>query len=148
MASFALFFAAYLLFAGQVSAVELGAAAVCGLLASIWSALVARTAPAHFGFAPGMFMALLRGLGQIPSGSSRVVLAAVRAAGRDDVSVVQRPFFRGAADAPGDRTRRAIGICARSIAPDSIVLRIDPDRDDMLVHVMGEDAPENPRWPI
>ncbi len=51
------------------------------------------------------------------------------------------PFVHGADGDPEDGARRAMATAGVSVAPNTYVIGIDPDRDEMLVHQLVPDVP-------
>lgn len=142
--------AAYVLFAGQFGAEELATAVICGLVAGLWSAALRRVASVRLRFERGAIGAAGRALAGVPMAATKVAARLVRAsivgaAGE----VVTQPFFHGRRDDHRDAGRRAVAILARSLAPDSFVLRAPEQQDEIVIHTLVETAGgEDARWAI
>ena len=55
------------------------------------------------------------------------------------------PFHHGRTGDPRARARRALAVLGVSVPPNSFVLGIDEDRDEMLVHQLVDDERSIPR---
>ncbi|MGH6876013.1 MAG: hypothetical protein ACREHV_01410 [Rhizomicrobium sp.] len=154
MASFvfiwAVLAAGYLLFAGHATAEEATAAALCGLIAALWSLVIRRVAPQHFRFHGTSAAASLAAAAKLPAAAVRVALALLRAtaSGRGGW-ISSEPFSFGRETAPADIARRAVVVLARSLAPDNYVVRAPKGRDELVVHFLVPSShSRDPRWPV
>jgi hypothetical protein len=50
------------------------------------------------------------------------------------------PFRYGSSDDPEDAARRALLVAGLSVTPNSVVVGVDADRDEVLVHQLVPDA--------
>ena len=142
--------AIYLLLAGQVSGDEIVAGAVCAAAAVIWWVGTHRASDHRFAFDAGSWAAVGRACRNLPWAVLSVGAVLLRALVRPEAGEVAHWFFaHGRRTDPGDGGRRAIGVLAASLAPDSFVLRTPAERDEIVVHTLvpGE-PPKDPRWPI
>jgi hypothetical protein len=142
------FAGAYLLLAGQVSAGEAGAAVICAALASASLAAIAHISPRRFAFEAKAVTTLARAFASLPKAFIRVGmrLAATLAdptPGRTSTAA----FVRGRRETPADATRRAVSVLALSLGPDSFVVRVRPDRDEIDVHAFVDKSLGDARWP-
>ncbi|MGY2052228.1 hypothetical protein [Methylobacterium sp. JK268] len=140
--------AAYLLFAGTLGATEIGASLVCGALGALWSH---QTGTRGLGpIRPPVSAALGRfghALAGLPGETAAVARALARAARRGDLRgrVVPGPAaavsrFSLADPAAAAAGERAVGTVAASLAPRTFVLRLDPTRDAVTLHVLDPEA--------
>lgn len=140
--------------AGQLSPDELTAAALCGLTAAFWSAALNYSAPIHFRFPRGTLAAVLRAAGGLFGGTVRVAIALGRVmvwktASPQLAETIREPFTHGRRLNPADAGRRATAIMARSLAPNSFVIRIPTCRAKAKVHnLLGSSLKKNSLWLI
>jgi hypothetical protein len=142
-------FALYLLFAGQVSASEAGTGLVLAVAATIWAWLIRRCSDRTFEGGPEHLRVWGRALGGLPGATWRTGLALGRAAlaGGSPGLALRHPFRYGPVEDGRDRARRASAVLAASLAPDSFVIRLERERDEVLVHTLERRAGEpDPRW--
>ncbi len=142
----------YLVLAGQVSTSEVIAGVLTGLVAALLSVAVRMDAGRQFRFRGVPWTVLLgRPALALASDTARVGMALVRAVLRGpDVhgAVVRQPFARGGADAQ-DAARRGLVTLGVSLTPNSYVLRILDERDEMRLHRLAERKPSPDRaWPL
>lgn len=142
--------ATYLLFAGSVSADEVVAGALCAASAVLWWVATRRTSAHTFAFGPGCWAAAWRALRGLPGATLSVATMVLRTRAGGQVGEVTSCFFdNGRRTDPSDGGRRAIGVLAASLAPDSFVLRTPVERDEIIIHaVVAREPPKDPRWPI
>lgn len=145
----------YVLLAGQFSPDELGAAVLCGLIAALWSASLNGAASVHFRFERGTLAAAIRAIAGLPAATIRVAVAFVRVlvtrriAATWFADTTREPFIHGHRLNPTDAGRRATAILARSLAPDSFIVRTPEGREEMEVHnLSGAPAKKSARWAI
>lgn len=145
----------YVLFAGQFSPDELGAAALCGLCAAFWSSSLNRAAFIQFRFERGTLAAAIRAIAGLPAATVRVAVALFRVlvtrktAKTWFAQTVGEPFIHGLRLNPADAGRRATAILARSLAPDSFIVRTPEGREEIEVHnLLGAPAMKSARWAI
>jgi hypothetical protein len=143
----------YLLLAGEFSPDELGAAVLSGLIAAIWSASLKRAACIRFRFNRASLAAVRCAIAGLTAATVRVaaalcgLLVARKMAAPRLGQIVQEPFVHGRRLNPVDTGRRAIAVLARSLAPDSFVIRTQEGREEMDLHnVLGASATKNTRW--
>ena len=143
-------FASYLVFAGQASTDELVAGAICAAAASLWWAVTRRASAHRFAFDQGCWAAAGRAWLKLPRATLSVAQVLLRALGRPQAGAVDRRFYaHGRRADPAECGRRAVGVLAASLAPDSFVLRTPADREEIVVHGLTRGEPTNdPRWPI
>ncbi len=142
----------YLVLAGQVSASEVVAGVVTGLVAALLSVAVRRDAGRQFRFRAVPWLVLLgRPALALVHDTARVGMALARAVLRgQDVhgAVVRQAFARGGADAQ-DAARRGLVTLGVSLTPNSYVLRILDERDEVRLHRLAERKPSPSReWPL
>lgn len=145
----------YVLFSGQFSADELLAAGLWGLIAAAWSASLRRAATLQFRFEQGAAAAAGRAVAGLPRATAGTGLVLARAltgvANASDApgEVILEAFPPGHRHCPADAGRRAIAILARSLGPDSFVMRIPEEREEVDVHqLVKTSAVEDARWAI
>ncbi len=149
LAGWAILAAAYLLFAGQFSGDEFAMSVLGGLAASLWAVALGRTAVQRFRFERGAGDATGRALAGVPGATAGVALALLKAAAAGGGGEVRsQAFTYGRVAEPQDAGRRAVAVLARSLAPDSFVLRAHEGEDRLELHVMGDTAAEDPRWAV
>ena len=144
-------FAAYLLFAGQVSLDEVVAGSLCAAMAVLWWEATRRVSTHSFAFEAASWAAVGRACRSLPGATLSVALALLRSVvSRDGGEVAHWFFAHGQRTAPLDSGRRAVGVLAASLTPDSFVLRTPVMRDEIVVHALprGGEPPVDPRWPI
>ena len=138
---------AYILFAGQFSGDELVAAVACGCVASLWSASLRRSARRGFRFERGACGAALRACAGVPGAAGKVgvklLQATISAAGGE---LKREAFIHGHPADPAAAGRRAVAVLARSLAPDSFVVRTSEGEDAMVVHALVKAPAGEPRW--
>lgn len=144
-------FGVYLLLAGKTTGAELVVGAALALIATVALTRVRLKSGARF----ETKLAWLRPLAPVPwrmVSESFLVLGAncarpFRARGSGRFS--EREFSPGN-NHPPSRTRRALVTAAVSLAPNSIVLKIDREAHRLLVHelVPTKDVPRDPEWPL
>lgn len=141
-------FIGYLLFAGEFSAHELAVAAVLACGATLWSLVIRHCASRRFAFSWRYAFVWLRAIGSAVPATLRVsgVLARVAMLGGAPGSAESVTFLRGAEDDPRDRARRANAVLTASLAPDSFVVRAQPQHDDALIHTILPPRPRDARW--
>lgn len=145
----------YVLLAGQFSPDELGAAALCGLFAALWSASLGRAASVHFRFERGNLAAAIRAIAGLPAATVWVAAAFVRVLVTRKIAekwfarTMREPFIHGLRLNPTDAGRRATAILARSLAPDSFIVRTPEGREEIEVHnLLGAPSKKSARWAI
>ncbi len=129
----------YWLLVDTTSSPELIAGAVAALIAAVaYSA--AHLEPTESATAPANWPAVVvRELAKVPSGIVVVCAEVLRqaVAPRKPRGVLEEePFFAGRGR-PHDLGRRALAEAARSFAPNTIVIGVDPDHDRLLIHRLG-----------
>lgn len=145
----------YVLLAGQFSPEELGAAVLCGLFAALWSASLNRAASIHFRFERGTLAAAIHAIAGLPAATVRVAAAFVRVLVTRKIAAtwfaqtMREPFIHGHRLNSTDAGRRATAILARSLAPDSFIVRIPEGREEIDVHnLLGTPSGKSARWAI
>ena len=150
LCAWACLLAFYLIMAGQLSLDEVGAGAVCAAAGVLWWSITRRASARTFSFDFESCTATGRACRNLPHGTFAVAAALLRTI-RDGKggAVATGLFAHGQKVDPADSGRRAVGVIAASLAPDSFVLRTPSARDEIVVHTFppGE-PPKNPRWPI
>jgi hypothetical protein len=132
--------AIYALFAGAFRFHELAAMASGGLVFALWSASLRRTAAIRFRFQRENLAVAARAVGALPLATARVSLRLAQAvvgsgpASRCPGKSLSEPLARGRHYDPVDAARRATTVLARSLGPDSFVLRLPRRRDEIEVH--------------
>ena len=137
----------YILFAGQFSGDELIAALACGLVASLWSASMRCAAERRFRFEGAAWGAALRALAGVPGAAGKVggkLLQATISGASGELK--RETFIHGHPGDPTDAGRRAVAVLARSLAPDSFVVRTPEGEDAMMVHALVNAPAGDPRW--
>lgn len=141
--------ALYLLFAGQFTADELAAAAACGLGTSLWAAAVRYVASRRYRFERGAIVAVGRALAGLLGATTRVAWALLKAAATGAGGEIRaQPFVDGQLSDPADAGRRGVAILARSLAPDSFVLRERQGESRLELHVLTRTGKGDPRWAV
>ena len=144
-------FGLYLLFAGQLSASELGSGAALATLATAWSIVLRRCARGSFRGWRTHRRPVLDGLAKLLPATLRagIALSRVAARGGSPAKAVPHPFVQGDRHDPGDRARRATALLVACLAPDSFVVRAAPERGEVLLHdIVGRAGDPDPRWLI
>lgn len=127
----------YLLLIDITDLPELYAGAGIALLAAIGFAAGREQGFAEVSAAPTWLLRAWRGVAQVPPDVLRVSLAVLRqlARPRRERGVLRAvPFDFGAAELPRDAGRRALAEAVGSLAPNTIVIGIDRDRNLILAH--------------
>lgn len=144
--------AVYLLFTGQFSLEQGAAAGVCGLAAALWSASLRGVPGVRLHFEKGAVFALGRAIVGLPSDTAAVavvlcrVMVAPSSRGTAPGEVVREPFVRQSLLCAADAAYRAMAVLARSMTPDSFVVRTPEDRAEMDIHqLMARSAPKDAR---
>ena len=143
-------FATYLLFAGQLSADEAVAGAVCAAAAVLWWVRARRASARAFAFDVGSWAAAGRACRKLPGTTLTVAGVLLRAlVHRETGQVTHWLFAHGQRADPFDSGRRAVVVLAASIAPDGFVVRTPMERGEIVVHTFpsGETS-RDPRWPV
>ena len=143
-------FAAYLVFAGRASLDEGVAGAVFAAAAVLWWIATGRASSHAFSFDAASWRAVGRACRKLPGATLSVGAALLSAVtGRQGGAVAHGFYAHGGHGDPADAGRRAIGVLAASLAPDSFVLRTPAERDEIVVHALPAGEPsKDPRWPI
>jgi len=130
--------AAYLLFAGGFGADELAAAAACGLAGALWSAALARAAPARLRIGAAELGELGRAVAGLPRAAAQVAAELGRAIVEGGGGAIVRQALPPGVQ--GDAGRRAVAVLARSLAPDSFVVRDQAGGGEVVAHVLVRGA--------
>ncbi len=142
----------YLVLVGQASATEVVAALLTGLVAALLSVAVRRTGKRRFRFR-GVPWSLVLGRPALllVSDTARVGAVLVRAVlhgPRIHGATVRQAFARGGEDAR-DAARRGLVTLGVSLTPNSYVLRILDERNEIRLHRLAERKPSaNRAWPL
>ena len=144
----------YLVLAGETSTTEVVAGLLTGLVAALLSVAVRKDAGRRFRFRGVPWLLLL---GQpalvLVSDTARVGVALARTIlrgpeGAPDGSIMRQAFARGGEDAK-DAARRGLVTLGISLTPNTYVLRIMDERDEMRLHRLAERKPSvNRAWPL
>lgn len=151
--AWALLLGLYLALAGQASMDEAVAGAVAGLAAALLSVAVRRTAERRFSFRHVPWLHVLSGPAvSLAKDTVRVGIVLARAAlygaGAVHGAVVRQPFSREGQEGEA-AARRALVTFGVSLPPNSYVLRIADERDEMRLHRLAEWTPSPDReWPL
>jgi hypothetical protein len=128
--------AVYLLLIDTLDSPELYAGAAAALLAGIAFAAAIEHDP-QLSISPAWMLHGWRALASVPGDIARVSGAALAqlASPRRSRGVLRAiPFEHGTTQAPRDAGRRALVEALGSLAPNTIVVGIDPERELLLVH--------------
>jgi multisubunit Na+/H+ antiporter MnhE subunit len=120
----------------SIAADELLAGAGAAALAAFLAELVTHQAAARVRIRAGWLVRVIELPGQV-AGDTVIVFAALwrrLAHGEEPPSGFRRLPVRYGDDTAGGRTRRALLIGGRSIAPNSIAAGLDQDTDTMVIH--------------
>lgn len=133
----------YLAFVGSLSLAEAGAALLCGGLGAVWTWQLARCGDRHLHVPVAGLGKLGSAFLKLPGETASVATRLLRAALRGDVSGEDRAVAPSDAahcplsgDDPETAYARAVSVLAASLAPDSYVLRLEPERGRVLVHTI------------
>ncbi len=140
-------FAAYLLFAGTVSANEFVVAVVLASLAAVWAHLIRGLAPRQFAITAELLVHTLRGAADLVVGTCRAVPPVLLAATSDGSigGFHLSPFQYGRPYDPVDAARRAGAVLIASLAPDRFVVEVGTGRVLLHQFTRGDDG-RDPRW--
>lgn len=142
-------FGAYLLFAGQVDSMhELMVGAVLASGAAVWAWLIRRCSGRRFALSRQHAVVWLKAIIRLFPASAKVFGMLLKAAARGGSPgrAVTWPFLWGGEDDPTQRTRRASVVLAASLAPDSFVVRAEPQQEQALIHTLLRPRPRDRRW--
>jgi len=134
---FVLGFGFYLLLIDTATAPELYAAAVVAIVCALAFEVSREQGIAEARFRMGEVGRIWRALAEVPVQVALVTaeicaqLLSPRRTGRGRLRAVP---FKAGTDRPRDTGRRALAEAAGSLAPNTIVIGIDPDTDLLLVH--------------
>lgn len=148
----ALFFALYVLFAGQLSWSELCVALPSAILPTAFLTAQSDWRGRRLTMAPSAcFGVAAKALASIPLDAVRVgrllLLSLVRRRGKRQGMLQIQPFRQGTSDNPGDAGRRALVTLGLSLAPNGYVLDT-PAAGGLLVHRLQPLPPApNQEWP-
>ena len=154
--AWALLTSLYLVLAGQVSTTEVVAGLLSALVGALLSVAARRVGGRRFRFRGVPWMVLLgRPAVVLVSDTARVgatlahaVLQAPGVHGTPKGATVLQAFARGSED-PQDAARRGLVTLGVSLTPNSYVLRIMDERDEMRLHRLAERKPSaNRAWPL
>jgi multisubunit Na+/H+ antiporter MnhE subunit len=146
----------YLVFAGQVSVSEVVAGVLAGLAAALLSVAVRSKAKRRFRFhgVPWLLLlgrpalVLVTDTARAGGALARAVLHGPEVHGAPEGATVRQAFARGGDDAQ-DAARRGLVTLGVSLTPNSYVLRILDERDEMRLHRLAEREPSaNQAWPL
>ncbi len=140
----------YLLFAGTVSATEIGAGLVATALVTALATVQHRGRTHRLRLVPPARV-LLRPLWGVVADSGRVGTVLARAVLRrpaGQVGQVVRQAFRQGGETPADAGRRGMVVLAASLAPNGYALHIPAGEDAMVMHRLAPVPPSPDReWP-
>ena len=142
----------YLVLAGQVSTTEVVAGLLSALVGALLSVAVRRVGGRRFRFRGVPWMVLLgRPAVVLVSDTARVgatLAHAVLQAPGVHGATVRQAFARGNENSQ-DAARRGLVTLGVSLTPNSFVLRIMDERDEMRLHRLAERKPSaNRAWPL
>jgi len=127
----------YLALADSRRPEELVAGVVVAALGATAQALVRRGREVALALTPRMLLGLVRPLRDVPR--DLVVLARVLGRRRaPDARTVRVPFAATGRD-PHDAAQRAVAVIGGSISPNSIVIEVDEERGELLVHRLANE---------
>lgn len=128
---------AYLLWAGQADAQELGAALACAAAAAGCAALLAKAGGPAFAFDLAALKILAKALAGVPAGAWRAALT-LASPGPVRGQVELRPAARvGGRDESQDRTRRGAELIAKGMAPDAYPIQVVREGSCLEMHVLN-----------
>lgn len=140
----------YLIFAGTLSADELGVAAVLASLSALWAYALRENSRRRFSAAWADIPPVLKALGGLYPAAARTGAVLLRTVARGGSPGRARPrrFRFGPADEARERGRRALAVLCASLAPDRFVVNVERGRSEALLHaVTGRtDRPPDPEW--
>ena len=149
-AVFCVLFGLYLLFAGTVSATEIGAGLVATASVTALAIIVHRRRTRLLRLLPPARL-LLRPLLAVVIDSGRVGMVLARAVLRrpaGQVGQVVRQAFRQGGEDPADAGRRGMVVLAASLAPNGYALHVPAGEDSMVMHRLASVPPSPDReWP-
>ncbi len=154
--AWALLMGLYLVLAGQVSTTEVVAGLLTGLAAALLSVAVRIDARRQLRFrgVPWITLlgrpalALLSDTARVGAALARVALRGPDVHGAPEGAVVRQAFAQGGSGAQ-DGARRGLVTLAVSLAPNSYVLRIMDERNEIRLHRLVERKPSpNRLWPL
>ncbi len=147
---FCVLFGFYLLFAGTVSATEVGAGLAATAMVTAFATVVHRGRTRRLRLVPQARL-LLRPLWGVVADSGRVGIVLARAVLRrpaGQAGQVVRQAFRQGGETPADAGRRGMVVLAASLAPNGYVLHIPAGEDAMVMHRLAPVPPSPDReWP-
>lgn len=126
----------YLALADSRRPEELVAGAVVAGLGAVAAMLVRRGREVLMAPTPAMALQLLRAVRDVPGDLVLLGRVLVRRAAPD--ARTERVPFTATGRDPHDAAARATAVLAGSLAPGSIVIEIDEEREELLVHRLAE----------
>jgi len=135
--------ALYLLLIDTVSLPELYAGVAAALLAAIGFEVSREQGFAEVSAAPAWLLRGWRAIARVPGDVAQVSLVALAqlARPRQQRGALRAvPFDFGAHDSRRDAGRRALAEALGSLAPSTIVIGVDPERDLILAHELRADG--------
>lgn len=141
----------YLLFAGTVSATEIGAGLVLVTLTTLFMAVVHADRRRRLSLVPVARVAWRPLLGLVTD-SARVAGVLLRVLWRRPADaageVARQPFRQGGRD-PRDAGRRGMVTLSASLAPNGYVLHMPEGEDVLVMHRLAKVPPSlDPEWPV
>lgn len=129
--------ALYLLLIDTLDLPELYAGAAAALLAAMGYEASREQGFPEVLLGPRTLVRAVRGFARVPGDIVRVSLAILEQLAhprRERGQLRAVPFAFGEADSPRDATRRMLAEAAGSLAPNTIIIGVDPDSDLLLAH--------------
>lgn len=142
-------FSIYLVFAGTVSLNEMATAVVLASLVAAWAGVIRHTSLQVFAFRRDAVAVMLRALGDVIPATLRTLRQLLAAArnGESPAQAYVTQFRFGAKEEPRERMRRAVAVLAASLTPDRFVVRVEKNRNEVLIHRIGRSRREaDPQW--
>lgn len=152
LVTWAVFFGLYLMFAGQLSASELGIGVFAGAAIATFSLILWRHESRSLGLGAPWPRLILSPLFALPADSwraGRVLLNALWRKPMGEIGARQKQPFQHGDDTPRAAGRRALATLAVSFAPNGYVLDITDNENDMLIHRLHPTGPKaDMGWPL